>query len=631
MSKTMTGTRSGILASATLAALGTMAAAATSSWEFDAGGNWITSDGTPWVGDVVAEGSGATAFFNGVDITATRTVALTAPLTIGNLYFGDTATGTAASWTVSDNANPANALTLAGATPTITVDALGTNGVVTISAKISGTNGLVKNGTGTITTGVLALSGANDYSGGTTISSGAIRAQSSAALGTGPVTVANLARLQLQGGINIGNAVNINGGSALLSNSGVNTVSGLVTLQSNATIAGANAGSTSLTVTNVTLGGNVLTANTGASTSGPVTISGVITGTGASGITKTNDGVLTLNSDQTSTYSGTTTISRGNVALNADGAMGTGTFAFTVSNDTTGVIRSTNGSARTIANAMTITGGTANSVATFGSSGTGDLTFNGGITLSSIRRIIAFNAITFGGDISGGGGGINLYTGTTGLLVLKGNNTHTGATTVTAGRLLVNNSAGSGTGTNTVTASAGTGLGGFGRIGGATTISGTLQPGDATYVSNVFTSGTESLAFGSSLAMSGAAASMIFDIDGTVRGAAASGYDAVDVTGALTYAGSLTLDSSIAMAPGTYNLLDFASYSGALTAVQFSGGFYGATFSTLPAYGIWTATEGLTTFKFTESTGDLVVAIPEPAGLSVLAGFALLAAGRRRR
>ena len=148
---------------------------ATGTWTANASGTW--SDTTKWSGGAVANGSGA-ADFSTVDITADRTVSLDAALSVGSLIFGDTATSSAGSWTLNNNGNAANVLTLAGATPTITVNALGTGKTASISAVLAGTTGLAKAGAGT-----LVLSAQNTYTGGTTVNAGTLQLATGGATG----------------------------------------------------------------------------------------------------------------------------------------------------------------------------------------------------------------------------------------------------------------------------------------------------------------------------------------------------------------------------------------------------------------------------------------------------------------
>jgi autotransporter-associated beta strand protein len=123
--------------------------AADGTWTSTAaGGLW----GTPgnWLGGTIADASGFSANFNTVDLSADTTVNLNSARTLTSLTFGDTITSTAGGWTLANNGSTANTLTLAGTTPTITVNALGTGKVATVSAGIIGSAGLTKAGEGTL-------------------------------------------------------------------------------------------------------------------------------------------------------------------------------------------------------------------------------------------------------------------------------------------------------------------------------------------------------------------------------------------------------------------------------------------------------------------------------------------------
>ena len=150
--------------------------AANGTWtQTGTGGTW--SDTGNWSGGTVAGGSGSTADFSTIDITADNTVHLDTSRTISGLTFGDTDTGTAAGWVLDDNGNPANVLTL-GSAPTITVNDLGAGKSVEISAGIAGTAGLTltKEGDGTLTlSGGGNLGGILQVNGGTvTIADGTL-------------------------------------------------------------------------------------------------------------------------------------------------------------------------------------------------------------------------------------------------------------------------------------------------------------------------------------------------------------------------------------------------------------------------------------------------------------------------
>jgi fibronectin-binding autotransporter adhesin len=164
--------------------------AADGTW-IDSDGDGLWSDTANWSGGVVADGSGSTANFNTVDANPAtvntnfpgfyrNAIGLDTSRTIGNIIFGDSDTSTPGGWEVYiPTGTPV--LTLAGTTPTITVNPLGPYVAPTetiddaiIRTSIAGTQGLTKAGNG-----VLTLTGAaNTITGGTNITAGTLRQRS---------------------------------------------------------------------------------------------------------------------------------------------------------------------------------------------------------------------------------------------------------------------------------------------------------------------------------------------------------------------------------------------------------------------------------------------------------------------
>jgi hypothetical protein len=172
--------------------------------------------------------------------------------------------------------------------------------------------------------------------------------------------------------------------------------------------------------------------------------------------------------------------------------------------------------------------------------------------------------------------------------------------------------------TGNVTVYSGGSLGGNGTVGATTVQSGgTLTPGNS-----------PGLLTAASLVLSGGSFTNM-EIDGVVRG---TGYDAVDVTGSLTYGGALTLDFGTTFGAGnyTFNLFDFSSQSGNFTSVALGGSYSGNLVNTL---GVWSYTDIGTgsSWTFTQSTGDLAFtsAIPEPS-IAALSGLGILLALKSR-
>ena len=186
----------------------------------------------------------------GLQFTTTGyTISGTGVLTLGS-------GGVNASTLTAGTTTIANNMTLA-ATGTWNV---GTGATVLESGIVTGSGGITKTGNGTLT-----LNGANNYSGGTTIT-GLLNAGNSAALGTGAVTVNGVAgsELQLGNGVNVANALTINGGGiavqgALYVPAGNATYSGTINITA-ATNAGGDFATVSTTNLLTIAGDNTITA-----------------------------------------------------------------------------------------------------------------------------------------------------------------------------------------------------------------------------------------------------------------------------------------------------------------------------------------------------------------------------------
>ncbi len=293
------------------------------------------------------------------------------------------------------------------------------------------------------------------------------------------------------------------------------------------------------------------------------------------GITKNGAGTLALSNGTNSMNGGTVIINAGTLEVGAAGRLQSGSYA----------------------DAITMNGDAA-----------------------TIFRYNSSQAQTLSGVISGVG---SLEKDNSSTLTLSGDNTYSGNTTVTAGILLINNTTGSGTGTGAVTVASGASLGGSGTISGATTIQsgGFLAPGNSPGILTF--SGDLTLASGSFTNM---------EITGSTRG---TDYDGIDVGGALTYGGGLTLTSNTLIGVGTYNLFDFTSESGDFSSITLSGTAY-ANNTFIQDGDVWDAIVDNQTYTYSQVTGNLVVAtaaVPEPETFALLGGLLALTyvLGRRRR
>lgn len=193
--------------------------------------------------------------------------------------------------------------------------------------------------------------------------------------------------------------------------------------------AGLGAGSAHAQVTrNYTNGQNDTTAYSTAAPNNPTTRtiasgsalqSGVLSGNGA--VIKSGAGQLKLSG--INTYGGGTTINAGTLYmdLQADSALGSGTVTLNA-----GTLYLWRISA---ANALTVNGGTLLAENGFGN------TWSGPITLNATLSCDVYYTLTCSGNI-GGTGGLNKTSG--GPLILSGNNSYSGPTSITAGTLQYN-------------------------------------------------------------------------------------------------------------------------------------------------------------------------------------------------
>lgn len=367
---------------------------------------------------------------------------------------------------------------------------------------------------------------------------------------------------------------------------------------------------------NIANGGFLLTIGGGSNTSA----SGIISGTG--GLTKTGAGTLTLFG--ANSYTGATTVSAG--VLNIQNATGLGTTA--------GGTTVNSGAALQLQGGITV-GNEALTLNGTGLSSTGALrnisgnnSWAGAVTINSTTRInsdsgtftldvTSGNAITGTNDSLqfGGAGNVTINdaiatgTGTltkdgTGTLTLGAANTYTGATTVSAGILNIQNAASLGT------------------TGGGTTVSNgaTLQ------LQGGITVGLEAL---------------------NIRGAGASGQTGalVNVSGTNNYSGLLTLAGATTLSSnsGTLNLTNLGTITGATFGLTLNGSgngtissIIGTTSGTLTksGTGTWTLSAANTftgattvnggTLNLANSTGN---ALGFTSGITVNTGAILLLGG----
>ncbi|HAF2648515.1 TPA: fibronectin-binding autotransporter adhesin ShdA [Salmonella enterica] len=295
----------------------------------------------------------------------------------------------------------------------------------TLDNNVTGEGQIVKSGSDE-----LIVTGDNNYRGGTTITDGTLIADHADSLGTG--AVANSGVLQ----VGEGELENTLSGSGSLVKTGTGEL----------TLSGDNSYSGGTTITDGTLTadhadslGTGAVANSGVLQVGEGELENTLSGTGS--LVKTGTGELTLSGNNT--YSGGTTITGGTLTADHADSLGTGTIA------NNGVLQVGEGE---LENTLS---GSGSLVKT----GTGELTLSGDNTYSGGTTItggtltadhadsLGTGAIANSGVLQVGegelentlsGSGSLVKTGT-GELTLSGDNSYSGATTITDGTLIAAN------------------------------------------------------------------------------------------------------------------------------------------------------------------------------------------------
>jgi len=524
-------------------------ALANGTWTNASGGSWATNGN--WSGNIIAAGAGNTADFSTLNPTADTTVTLDAARSIGSLIFGDTNTGSTATWFLSNGTN--GSLMLAGATPTITVNSLANGKFANINARLSGFDGFTKNGSGN-----LILNNATN-----TLS--------------GPI-ILNAGNIQLNNAsLTNATSVAINAGALVVATANANAIGGTISfgggnLQFN-NVPGTDHSPQFSTTANqpyrISVGG-----------SNEVTFASNLASPGGT-LTKLGTGTLILGASNG--YSGDTTLSAGTLRFGNAAALGGGPLAITgnstlqaglaaslpnaisIANGITGTL-DTNEFNTTLAGTLTgagnltksntgtltLTSGTENTLAGTININAGRLDVLNGLALTNVPATITVatgavfnysknftngndlaNALSLSGPSNGGFGALNL----------RGNVTATGPITLAADATISHDF-------NTATISSP--ITGTDRNLTLTTITtGTPQPGMT--VSGPITLGTGGI---------------------TVQGVANSGNFSIRLSGNNSYTGETHVASGTLMLSGSARIDDAATVriaTGAVLHLDFTG------------------------------------------------------------
>ncbi len=327
-----------------------------------------------------------------------------------------------------------------------------TSGTTTFAGVIGGSGGsLVKDGNST-----QILSGNNTYSGGTTISAGTLQIGAGGTSGS----IASTSGVTNNGILAYNRSDSI-AASYIISGTGALTKSGAGTL----TLSGANtySGATTISEGEIALSGSgKLSTSTALNLSGSTSrldISGISAAGSTNGSLAGETGsVVNLGSKNLNVGGNNTSTTFAGILTNTGSLTKSGTGTLLLAGD------------NTFSGGMSISGGTlrVGDGGTAGTLGSGNVTNTGGtLVFNRSDSIAVANIISGGGPLTQAGSG---------TLTLTATNTYNGATTVEAGKLVVNGSISN----SAVTVKSTAALGGSGTVGSTTVINGgVIAPGNS--------------------------------------------------------------------------------------------------------------------------------------------------------